>query len=148
VDVLGTGAIEAVPERYRSAHVTVLPSRDEAFGMVLVESLASGTPVVGGTPGGAEDIIEPDVGRLVRYGDADGLAVAIDECIEMAAGAGTAGRCRESARAWDWSEIGPRYEAAYESIAGRRRMPGAALLNRGARAGPSGAHPNPSSRSG
>jgi phosphatidylinositol alpha-mannosyltransferase len=147
VDVLGTGAVEDVPERYRSAHVTVLPSRDEAFGIVLVESLASGTPVVGGEPGGAEDIIEPDVGRLVRHGDADGLAVAIDECIRLAGESGTAERCRESAEAWDWANVGPRYEAAYLSIAGRRRLPGLALLRPAGPAEPSAARPNPSSRS-
>ncbi|HEX3705566.1 MAG TPA: glycosyltransferase family 4 protein, partial [Mycobacteriales bacterium] len=39
IDVIGTGSLEDVPTRYREATVTVLPSVDEAFGLVLVESL-------------------------------------------------------------------------------------------------------------
>jgi phosphatidylinositol alpha-mannosyltransferase len=127
VDLLGTGAIEEVPDRYRSAHVTVLPSRDEAFGIVLVESLASGTPVVGGMPGGAEDIVGSEVGRLVRFGDVDALAAAIEDCFGLAADPSTPERCRAAALAWDWPVIGPRYESVYASIAGRRRTPGVAL---------------------
>ncbi|MGH2760937.1 MAG: glycosyltransferase family 4 protein [Actinomycetota bacterium] len=149
VDVLGTGAVGEVPDRYRSAHVTVLPSRDEAFGIVLVESLASGTPVVGGMPGGAEDIITPEVGRLVPSGDVEALATAIDECIALAADASIPQRCWTAARTWDWSVVGPRYEAVYASLAGRRRPPGLALLRRtsvkrDARAAPSAARPTPS----
>ena len=152
VDVLGTGAVEEIPDRYRSAHVTVLPSRDEAFGIVLVESLACGTPVIGGEPGGAEDIVDPSVGRLVPHGDVYGLAVAIDECIRMATEEGTAARCDEHARRWDWAAIGTQYEAVYTSVAGRRGLPGLALLGsrfrRDARGGPSAERPNPASRSG
>ena len=148
VDVLGTGAVDDVPDRYRSAHVTILPSRDEAFGIVLVESLASGTPAIGGEPGGAEDIIDTDVGRLVAFDDVDGLVAAVDDCIAMAGEAATPERCRARSLAWDWSAVGPRYEAVYASIAGRRRLPGAALwrASRVKRAAPgarSGARPSP-----
>ncbi len=147
VDLLGTGAVDDVPERYRSAHVTILPSRDEAFGIVHVESLASGTPTIGGKPGGAEDIIDTDVGRLVGFGDVDGLVAAIDDCIGMAGEAASPERCRARSLAWDWSAIGPQYEAVYASIAGRRRLPGAALwrASRVKRAAPgvqSGARPS------
>lgn len=149
VDELGAGTVDDVPERYRSAHVTVLPSRDEAFGIVLVESLACGTPVIGGTPGGPDDIVTSEVGRLVEYGDVDALADAIDECIGLAADPATPARCRSLAEAWDWSRIGPRYEGLYESIAGRRTMPGvqlwrAARISLGARSAPSAAPPSPS----
>lgn len=149
VDEVGTGTVEDVPERYRSAHVTVLPSRQEAFGIAIVESLACGTPVIGGAPGGAEDIITPDVGRLVAYGDVGALADAIDECIDLAADPSTPARCREHAQRWDWSLIGPRYESLYDSIAGRRSLPGAKLVRAarvrwGARGERSGARPTPS----
>ena len=41
---------------YREAHVTALASRGEAFGLVLVESLACGTPAVGSDDAGAAEI--------------------------------------------------------------------------------------------
>ncbi|MBM2822235.1 MAG: glycoside hydrolase [Thermoleophilia bacterium] len=57
--------------------VLVLPSRQETFGAVLVESLACGTPVVATRPGGPEDIVTDDVGRLVQKDDPEALADAI-----------------------------------------------------------------------
>jgi glycosyltransferase involved in cell wall biosynthesis len=58
--------------------VLVLPSRHESLGMVLVEALACGTPVVATRCGGPEDIVDDDVGLLVPPEDpaalADGLA--------------------------------------------------------------------------
>lgn len=150
IDVLGTGAVEDVPERYRGAHVTVLPSRDEAFGIVLVESLACGTPVIGGERGGAEDIVtSPETGKLVGFRDVEALAGAMDEGAELARDPCTPERCRAHAESWDWTVVGPKYEAVYRSIAGRRRPPGTALwrsgaIRPGARAERSGVRPSPS----
>jgi glycosyltransferase involved in cell wall biosynthesis len=50
----------------------------EPYGLVLVEALASGVPVVGGAGGGPLDIVtSPDWGRLVPPGDATALAAAV-----------------------------------------------------------------------
>src|SRR3990172_9467904 len=46
IDILGVGKREDLPALYRQAAVTVLPSVNEAFGMVLLESLASCTPIL------------------------------------------------------------------------------------------------------
>lgn len=117
VDVVGAGLPEELPARYASAHVTVLPSRNEAFGLVLAESLASGTPVVGCVGGGADDIVVDGIGAMVSHGDADGLAVAISDVLELAAQPETAARCVARAHTWDWTDaIGPQHEALYESL--------------------------------
>jgi glycosyltransferase involved in cell wall biosynthesis len=57
--------------------VVVLPSRAESFGAVLVEALACGTPVVATRCGGPEDIVTPEVGRLIEPGEPAALADAI-----------------------------------------------------------------------
>jgi glycosyltransferase involved in cell wall biosynthesis len=112
----GTAELAAA---YRTASVTVLPSDDEAFGLVLLESLASGTPVVAARSGGCVEIVTDDRGgRLFEPGDAVDLARAIAEALELAADPATVDRSRRHAAAWDWSRVVERYEAVYESALG------------------------------
>jgi glycosyltransferase involved in cell wall biosynthesis len=118
IDVVGAGRPEDLPARYAAASVTALPSRNEAFGLVLAESLASGTPVVGCVGGGADDIVTPDVGRIVPHGDADGLAAALEEALRLARDPAIAHRCVARAQTWDWkTSIGPQHETLYRDVA-------------------------------
>ena len=50
---------------FAAANVCTFPSKAEPFGMVLIESLACGTPVVGADSGGPRDFMNSDVGYLV-----------------------------------------------------------------------------------
>jgi phosphatidylinositol alpha-mannosyltransferase len=124
--VHGQGREEDVPRLMAESHVTVLPSRNEAFGLVLAESLMSGTPVVGTTTGGAADIIEPAVGRCVPFGSVAALADAVGDCLELARDPALAARCRSRARLWGWDEtIGPAHVGLYERVeAAGRTEPG------------------------
>jgi glycosyltransferase involved in cell wall biosynthesis len=96
----------------------VLPSGWEAFGLVLVESLASGTPVVSTDAGGMREIVtDPAVGRLVPHRDHEALAAAIAQVAALAADPATPARCAAHARRWGWTEaVGPAHEALYRSI--------------------------------
>jgi glycosyltransferase involved in cell wall biosynthesis len=62
--------------------VLVLPSRIEALGMVLVEALMSGTPVVSTRSGGPEEIIDDRVGVLVPTEDPEALARGIEQVLD------------------------------------------------------------------
>ncbi len=117
VDVVGPGLPGELPGRYSAAHLTVLPSRNEAFGLVLAESLASGTPVVGCAGGGADDIVVDGIGAMVPHGDDGALADAIIACLPLAALPGTAARCVARAATWDWqASIGPQHEELYRAV--------------------------------
>jgi glycosyltransferase involved in cell wall biosynthesis len=61
--------------------VLVLPSRRESLGMVLVEAMACGTPVVATRCGGTEDIVTPEVGALVPSEDPEALAAGIEQVL-------------------------------------------------------------------
>ncbi|HVT66006.1 MAG TPA: glycosyltransferase family 4 protein [Mycobacteriales bacterium] len=116
IDDIGVGELAEVPQRYRDATVMVLPSANEAFGLVLVESLACGTPVVACRSGGMPDIVSTDeVGALVPVGDVDALAAAIVATCRLAADPETPARCAHHARQWSWDVVGPEHLATYEA---------------------------------
>lgn len=64
-------------ELYNIADVSTVPSRTEPFGLVAIEALACGTPVVGTNQGGLPDFLIGDVGTLVPVDDDLALADAI-----------------------------------------------------------------------
>ncbi|HEV2493925.1 MAG TPA: glycosyltransferase family 4 protein [Terriglobia bacterium] len=62
-------------EFYRQAELFVMPSRQEGFGLVFLEAMAFGKPVVGGDFGGIPEIVlEGVTGYVVEYGNVDALA--------------------------------------------------------------------------
>ena len=111
-DIVGwKGALhgEALVEEYRRAGVVVLPSKteSESFGMVLIEAMACGRPVVGSNVGGIPFVIRPKIdGLLVPPGEPKALADACRSILldpELAENLGTQGR-RIAEERWDWAK--------------------------------------------
>ncbi|MFL6238333.1 MAG: glycosyltransferase family 4 protein [Actinomycetes bacterium] len=122
-DLAGIADTAELVRRYQTSTVTVLPAKEEAFGMVLIESLACGTPVVGCAGSGMTEIVtDPAIGRLAEFGDVPSLARALDDAITVAGDPATSDRCRTAASAFGWQErIGPLHERLYERVARRPR---------------------------
>jgi phosphatidylinositol alpha-mannosyltransferase len=130
VDFLGVGDVLDLPALYGQASVSVLPSLWEGFGMVVLESMATGTPVVCTRDGALpEAITSADVGRLFDPGgdadtaveaeNADGLAQALDEAIDLNRRPETALACRARAEQFSWAAVGPEFEQIYERVLAR-----------------------------
>jgi glycosyltransferase involved in cell wall biosynthesis len=66
-----------LPDWYRAANLTVLPSRSEGIPNVLLESIGCGTPFVASRVGGIPEIADPLVDRLVAPAERDALSNAI-----------------------------------------------------------------------
>ncbi len=64
---------------YSACEIFALPSRGEGFGLVYLEAMACGKPVIGGAHGGAPEIIQDGVtGYVVPHGDPIQLATSIE----------------------------------------------------------------------
>lgn len=112
---------EQVVEMYGRAWVCALPSYDEAFGLVLVEALACGRPVVACGDGGAPEIVDgPAIGRLFDGEDPAALARALLEALELADNPGTAPACRRRAQAFSAAATARAHEALYAELCGAR----------------------------
>lgn len=110
VDVDDRAALAAANGR---AWLTALPSIGDAFGLVLVESLACGTPVVGARHGAIPEVVDrPSIGRLFDGADPESLATALLEALELHEDPATPARCR--ARAEEFST--ERTTAAYVDL--------------------------------
>jgi phosphatidyl-myo-inositol dimannoside synthase len=67
-------AHDELPNAYDHCDVFAMPSRGEGFGLVFIEAMARGKPVIGGAYGGTPEIVEDGInGYLVRYGDIEQL---------------------------------------------------------------------------
>lgn len=82
VKFLGHVNQKQLVDLYNIADVSTVPSRTEPFGLVAIEALACGTPVVGTNQGGLPDFLIPEVGTLVPVDDDLSLAEAIVNEIE------------------------------------------------------------------
>jgi phosphatidyl-myo-inositol dimannoside synthase len=83
---------------YAACEVFALPSAAEGFGLVYLEAMARGKPVIAGAHGGAPEVVEDGkTGYLVQHGDAIQLATSIETLLahpEIAREMGSRGKKR------------------------------------------------------
>jgi glycosyltransferase involved in cell wall biosynthesis len=75
MQVLGAVPNRDLPEFYAAADCLVMPSYEEGFPRVLLEAMASGTPVVTTNAGGSADVVGTDYPYVAPVGDVEALAI-------------------------------------------------------------------------
>jgi len=114
----------ALAELYKSSDAFVFPSLMEAFGMVLVEAMAAGLPIITtSAPGCCEVVRDGEDALMVPPSDAAALAGAMAEFLdkpeEREAWRKKAGR---RAAEFDWAGITRLYVAEYERLVSARKL--------------------------
>jgi glycosyltransferase involved in cell wall biosynthesis len=105
---------------YREAWVSALASFNEAFGLVLAEALACGTPAVGSRLGAIPEIVNSDaVGRLFAGDDERRVARALLEALELSEDADTTGACRARAEEFAPERTAIAHEELYRELLAR-----------------------------
>ena len=112
VSFVGPVAHALLAKHYRRATLLVMPSREEGFGLVMVEALGCGCPVAASDLPAIRDLLSEGAGgRLFRTGDVEGLAMAVVELLKDDAlrnALAERGRQRVLSR-YDWHAIANRY---------------------------------------
>ena len=128
VTFTGRVTSEQLPFLYRTANTAVLPSNTcgEAFGMVLLEAMASGRPVIASNLPGVRSVVsDGDDGYLTPPDNVHALTKTIKRIADMTPSQreamGQAGR-RKAEVKYSWERIGDRLEQMYSDVTHERQM--------------------------
>ncbi|MFG6176294.1 glycosyltransferase family 4 protein [Halomonas sp. THAF12] len=86
-----------LPRCLQALDIVCTPSRNEAFGLTVIEAMAAGRPVVGASSGAIPELVSPETGRLAAPESPEQWAAALAELVDDAAlreRLGAAGRIR------------------------------------------------------
>jgi glycosyltransferase involved in cell wall biosynthesis len=111
---------EDLPRYYQAADLVVLPSVAlEGFGLITLEALACGTPVVATGDSGAVDVLQPlEPSWIAADGSPRAIATTVRGALAEVAGDGeTRARCRAHAAGYSWDRMAATHEALYAARA-------------------------------
>lgn len=122
ITFLGAQRHDQLPYFYSASELCVLPSRYESFGMVALEAMACGTPVIASKVGGLTSFIQDEItGFLVPEEDENSLAEKIftllnDQSLKNRLGI----NARSRARSFSWQSIAPQMTSLYQHLLDER----------------------------
>jgi len=130
VTFLGSQRQDRLPHYYSAAEVCVLPSRYESFGMVALEAMACGTPVIASHVGGLTSLIQDErCGFVVPEGNEQALAGKICLLLANPSLRETMGwNARERSLLYGWHAIADRILEIYLTLSDKRSESAQLLL--------------------
>jgi len=123
----GRVADEALPAFYRAADLVCSPALGgESFGIVLLEAMAAGRPIVATRIEGYEELLSgAECARLVTAGDSEALADAIATLLGDAGARRALGANGEAfVRDYDWALVARRLESIYVALVSQAGLKG------------------------
>ncbi len=121
---VGYLAGEELAAAYASGDAFLFPSSTETLGLVLLEAMAAGCPVVGAARGGIPDIVSDGInGCLYDPDEAHSLTAAVSRLL---GDAGTRSQLRQAARLeaerWGWAGATEQLRAYYRRVLGQQQL--------------------------
>lgn len=118
VDFLGSQPQPALPDFFSAADLTIMPSHYESFGMVALESMACGTPVIASRVGGLARLVrDGETGLLVPEEEPTALAMQIHAILQdEPERAAMSRRAATYAREFAWGCIADRIVGLYDEL--------------------------------
>ena len=124
IEILGSVDQQELAEVFRRSHCLVLPSRNDSYGMVVAEALASGLPVVVSEMVGSKELVRPEeTGWILPVDDLEALTRRLRSCVDQRARLVEMGpACRAMAETASWHAYHQRFaELVRELLKAHRR---------------------------
>jgi glycosyltransferase involved in cell wall biosynthesis len=116
-----TGYLHDMPALYAAIDVLAAPSRSEGFGLMLVEAMAAGVPIVATAVGAIPEVVGDGPALLVAPEDPPALAAALNRVLDdRDAAAAMAAAGRERAGVFSWDRSAAILEGVYDDVLGAR----------------------------
>ena len=121
---VGYLAGEELASAYASGDAFLFPSSTETLGLVLLEAMAAGCPVVGARRGGIPDIVSDGVNGFLYDPDKEGsLTTAVANLLgETDTRRALRRAAREEAERWGWAAATEQLRGYYRQVLGQRRL--------------------------
>jgi glycosyltransferase involved in cell wall biosynthesis len=116
---------DALASAYASGDAFVFPSSTETLGLVLLEAMAAGCPVVGANRGGIPDIVTDGVnGRLYEPNQPASLITAVQRLLgDQASRSQLRMSARLEAERWGWAGATDQLRGYYRQVLSQQRSP-------------------------
>ena len=125
IEFVGRVNQDRLPWYYSAADVCVVPSYYESFGLVALESMACGTPVVASRVGGLPTIIDHGkTGYLKSWRCPEAFASSLEMILVNGSLQDSMGRAaRESAQSMSWDAVAGQLLEIYQELSAYRNVP-------------------------
>ncbi len=114
--------VDGLERYYRAADMFIMLSKFDTFGMVVLEAMAAGLPVIVSPNVGAKDLVEEGLNGFIipKYQDADAAADRIVQLSDAKQREAMGKAAAQTASSHDWEKLAEMIEQLYQDVLSRK----------------------------